>query len=264
MRLQVLLSCMNERDHSIIKRSNIQSDAVIVNQCSFDRIDRFEFVNYKNELCKVIFINTSERGLSRSRNMAIKNSNAEICLLADDDELFENDYEETIVNAFIKHKDAGVIAFSLNNGLRSYPSKKGYKKWIGAMRISSVQISFRRDLICSKNIHFDPKMGAGTGNGAGEEIKFLFDVIKHKIRILYIPHIIASINQTGRTPTSWFKGYNNEFFYNKGWSNRRILGYTGALLYAIYYSITKYPKYKMENSFFNALQLQIKGMFRKV
>ena len=85
---------MHQKDDSIIKKSNLQTDAVVVNQCDRDSIEDFFFLNKDNKRCHVIFISTTERGLSRSRNMAIKNAiDADICLLSDDDERFEDDYE---------------------------------------------------------------------------------------------------------------------------------------------------------------------------
>lgn len=43
MRLEVLISCMHQKDASIIQRTNIQSDVLIVNQCNENREERFDF-----------------------------------------------------------------------------------------------------------------------------------------------------------------------------------------------------------------------------
>lgn len=39
MTLNILISCMHQKDASIIKRSNVQSDVVVVNQCDHDSIE---------------------------------------------------------------------------------------------------------------------------------------------------------------------------------------------------------------------------------
>lgn len=88
-----LISCMYEKNANIIARSNIQTDVVVVNQCDYDSIEEFEFKNKKGVTCRAKFINTTERGLSRSRNMAIANSWGDICYMCDDDELLADDYE---------------------------------------------------------------------------------------------------------------------------------------------------------------------------
>ncbi len=234
MQICVLLSCMHQKDISIVERSNIQTDAVIVNQCDQDKIEKFSFINKKGKECHVKFIYTTERGLSKSRNMAIRNCEADVCLLADDDECFSDDYEDIVLSAYKKRPDAGVIAFSLiRKDLKKgkfYPreeKKLGFKQIFST---TSVQLSFKR----SNNIYFDEKMGSGTGNGGGEENKFLFDVRRKKIAMWYNPSIIATINPGEST---WFKGYNENFFKNHGWASRRSLGVCLSLLYCCYYVV---------------------------
>ena len=81
---------MYEKDKEIIKRSNIQSNCVIINQCNEDKKEELKIEN--NKTC--LWINSKERGLSRSRNMAIQNSDTDVCLIADNDEIFDDDVEE--------------------------------------------------------------------------------------------------------------------------------------------------------------------------
>ena len=93
MTLNLLIACMHEKDTSIIKRSNVQSDVVVVNQCDHDSVEEFDFLNKKGITCHAKFINTTERGLSRSRNMAIENAQkADVCYICDDDEYLVDDY----------------------------------------------------------------------------------------------------------------------------------------------------------------------------
>ena len=83
--VEILLSCMNEEDYSIISGSNIKTNTVIINQCSENSMNQININNNKY----VKWINSTERGLSKSRNMAIHNSCADICLIADNDEKFD-------------------------------------------------------------------------------------------------------------------------------------------------------------------------------
>ena len=50
-------------------------------------------------------IYTTERGLSKSRNLAIANAKTDICLICDDDEIFVDNYEEIILNAYYENKN---------------------------------------------------------------------------------------------------------------------------------------------------------------
>ena len=47
MRLEVLVSTMYQRDYDLIKKMNIKSDAVIINQCEEDNQKEFYHDNYR-------------------------------------------------------------------------------------------------------------------------------------------------------------------------------------------------------------------------
>lgn len=262
MTLEVLISCMHQIDASIIQRTKVKSDVLVINQCNADKQETFEFRNSNNEICKATVLYTTERGLSRSRNMAIYNANADICLICDDDEILEDDYVETIIRAFEQHPDMDILTFKVHSPRKfSYPDREKKIGYVGAMKTVSWQVAFRRLSIVEKKIRFDEKMGSGTGNGGGEENKFLFDCLKKGLKISYIPQWIASVAQTD---SQWFKGFTNEYFYNKGWTNRRLLGLPLAWCYIVFFSVMRRKKYRQDNTFFNALYYQFKGTFKRV
>lgn len=113
MTFNILISCMHQKDTCIIKRSNVQSDVVIVNQCNKDYIEEFDFFNKNGQKCHAKFICTRERGLSKSRNMAIRNAWGDICLICDDDEILADDCEERILAAYRENPGTALIAFAL-------------------------------------------------------------------------------------------------------------------------------------------------------
>ena len=100
MTLEVLVSCMHQTDISIIKRSNIQSDVLVINQHDVNDYQEYEFTNKRGEVCKARIISTTERGLSKSRNMAIAKSVGDICMICDDDEFFYSNSSELINEAY--------------------------------------------------------------------------------------------------------------------------------------------------------------------
>ena len=75
--LQILVSTMKQSDYSLLDKMNIVCDAIIVNQTDQESKHIFEYNNHK-----IIWINSSERGLSKSRNLLLKNSFAEYCIIA--------------------------------------------------------------------------------------------------------------------------------------------------------------------------------------
>lgn len=260
MKVEVLISCMHQTDASIITRTNVQSDVLVVNQCDKDEVEEHSFLNKKGEECHARIIHTTERGLSRSRNMAIRNATGDVCLVCDDDEYLYDDYYKGIAEAFEQNPDYDVIAFRVDYPRKTYPLQSRKIGYIDALKVSSVQIAFRRESVVRKYICFDEKMGSGTGNGGGEEIRFLFDCLKNKLKVYFIPYVIGSVSQAD---SQWFKGFTDTYFLNRGWSNKKILGIPLAILYDSYFAVTKYRMYSKENSFFNAFFCMLRGTFQK-
>ena len=247
MNLEVLISCMNQQDMRIAEQTGIQTDALIVNQCpqaecSDDvSLDRNASEVQSGSRGTIRMIRTNTRGLSKSRNLAIQHAVGDACLLCDDDEQLDPSYEDTIQKAYEALPDADIICFRISN----QPSRLTQKtqrltKWT-AMRIASWQITFRREPILKSGIRFDEDMGAGTGNGGGEEVKFLRDCIKAGLKAYYVPKRIGTVAQTEST---WFKGFDRDFFYKRGITNRYMLGLPLSILYAAYYTFAKKDLYK--------------------
>ncbi len=127
------------------------------------------------------------------------------------------------------------------------------------MKVSSWQISFRRQRLLDANVRFDPLLGAGTGNGAEEELKFLTDCEKAGLAIYYVPVEIASV---GQEQSTWFRGFTGEFFENRGATTRYILGFWLACGYALYYTLRKYSLYRKEISPWAALKATLRGIWK--
>ena len=67
--VEVLMSCMHQDGFDIAYRTKIDSDVLIVNQCDKDA---YEEITVNGHTWRMIY--TTERGLARSRNMALENS----------------------------------------------------------------------------------------------------------------------------------------------------------------------------------------------
>jgi glycosyltransferase involved in cell wall biosynthesis len=261
MKINVLISCMHEKDTNIIQRSNIQTDVVVVNQCDKDCIEEWDFINKQGQQCHAKFINTTERGLSRSRNMAIANSWGDICLICDDDEYLHDGYERLILQGYSEIPSASLIAFSLNRKdlTKHYPVEVRSLKFRQILKTSSQQLTFRKKDLEEKRIRFDVNLGSGTGNGGGEENKFQLDFKRKGLKIYYHPNCIATVNPG---ESQWFHGYTPDYFTTWGWSTRRIFG-NKSLAFVPYFVITHRNKYKGEISMMNALKCALRGWFEK-
>ncbi len=249
---EILLSCMFLSDSKeMIKRSHITSDTVIINQCDEE--------NYKEEnICNALLrtFSVTDRGLTKSRNLAISKSQADICIICDDDEIFNEGYEKAVLSAYDALPDADIIIFDMVDRPLKWGNSIKRLGYIDLMSVSSWQITFRREKLLASGVLFDENMGAGSGNGAEEEFRFLTQCRKAKLRIYHYPFRLASVAQTQST---WFKGFDEEFFVNRGNTTRYIMGLPLSVLYAAYYAFAK-RKQLSGMSMLRAFSYTVKGI----
>lgn len=253
MKLEILMSCMHQSDGSLIERSGITGDAVVINQSDHD-----DYAQYPTAHGRARMYTTAQRGLTRSRNMAIAHSQADICMFCDDDEVFVADYEQKILDAYARFPQADVIAFKIINWRASFPDQSREIRFPDTMKISSVQLSVRRESLMRTGVRFDELLGSGSGNGAEEELKFLLDCQKNGLKIYYVPVEVASLVDS---ESAWFGGFDRKFFYQRGATTRYILGLPTALAYAAYYAVKKRNMYKSNITMGGALAAMLKGMW---
>lgn len=250
--IEVLVSAMNLIDTSIFENSNIRSSALIINQCNCN-----DYVELRSKYGIIRSISTTERGLSKSRNLAISKAQGRYCLICDDDEILQKDYCKKIAEAFEKYPSAGIICFKIKYGDKKFSDKSYKVNFINSLRISSPQMVLNMDVIRKNKVHFDENFGSGTKLGSGEENIFLYDCLKKGIEIIYVPELIAKIK---KGESHWFNGYNDTYFYNRGIIIRRLMGKYIGTLYCLYFIITKYHLYRNDNKMLNSLKYIIKGV----
>lgn len=210
MTLEILLSTMYQNDFTILDKINLQSDAIVVNQGFNNSEFCFDYNGYN-----VKWINSTERGLTKSRNLALRNATADIVILADDDIQYVDGYQEKILKAYATLKDASIIAFNINsskdityrkhsNKIRKAPFYKNY---------SSVRLTFIRRIFEEYNIEFNEDFGAGSIYGSGEEAILLSQFRRKKLKVYEYPICISNVDSS---ESSWFNGYNDKYFYDIG------------------------------------------------
>ncbi|MEP0265659.1 glycosyltransferase family A protein [Dokdonia sp.] len=140
-------------------------------------------------------INTEERGLPQSRNMAIRNAIGEVCLVADDDVVYVPDLESIILNAYTTYPDAAVVTFQLQNSkgelFRKYPNvtrhtNSSYKT------VNGVVISFKKDILLENEVLYNSHFGLGATFSGANEYVFMRNVIKAKLPAYFIPKVILT------------------------------------------------------------------------
>ena len=151
MRLQVLISTMHQKDFGLLDKMNIQTDARVINQC--DKNDYSEF-DYNGHSIK--WFSFSERGVGLSRNSALMRADADVLLFADDDVVYEDGYEEMILQEFKNNPKASVMVFnlqSLNPDRPEFIDTKNHKlKITNCLKYGACRIAVKREAVVKKNI----------------------------------------------------------------------------------------------------------------
>ena len=260
MYTETLISTMNKKNKDdiikMIEEMNIQTDAVIINQNSNNE----DIIKLEKENKKIKIINKKNKGLSRSRNELLCACNGDIGIIADDDLQYLTNYNKLIEEAYNRNKDADIICFKVykeDKPLKKYGAKKCKVGFFKALQKSSVEITYRIRSIKENNIKFDEDFGSGSGKYiSGEENIFLADCLKKKLRIIYEPIFIARLKEKG--DSSWFKGYNEEYFKTKGATFYRINPKLSFIL-ILAFGLRKIKIYKEETSFHNAIKFMCAG-----
>lgn len=215
MKIEVLLSCMNQKDFSITEKMNLTTDILIVNQCDENKYEE-RIVNGKKQ--RMIY--TTQRGLSHSRNELLNNMKGDVGILCDDDVIYEKDYEEKIKKAYAE-LDADIIVFEVKVTRKGYDKnqsttttkEKKYKISFSHKYYTSTRITFRKESIYKRNIWFNVNFGAGSKYSSGEEALFIREARNKNLKIVECFEKIANVNHNIST---WFKGYDEKYFYDKG------------------------------------------------
>jgi Glycosyl transferase family 2. len=179
---------------------------------------------------------TTQRGLSRSRNMALIHAKGDICILADDDCVMSDGYEQMILKAFDRHPNATAITFNYYDPNKRTDNEKHIKKECEAPKrqsFSSVSLAFKREVILKAGVWFNVNFGAGSGFvSAGEESLWEFDMRNKGLKLFQCPEYITEVQQQNST---WFNGFNEKYYYDLGaFLSARFKGVT-KYIYQFYY-----------------------------
>ncbi|KUJ61883.1 hypothetical protein AR687_09990 [Flavobacteriaceae bacterium CRH] len=141
-------------------------------------------------------INSVEKGLSKSRNLALENAIGKILVIADDDIIYKETFITKIINAYHKFPDAGVIIFSAVNSegslIKKYPlNSKNNLNFFDILNASSIEITLNKSIIDEARIKFDKIFGLGGIFEIGEEAVFLSDLKKKNKQLVFEPDVIV-------------------------------------------------------------------------
>lgn len=221
--IQFLMSTLNNKLNYENIGLNID-ELLIVNQVDKKNKKSAEvWADYIRTKGGMVF-NAAERGLSKSRNRAIREATGTICVIADDDLIFDADAAERVQSVFAANPDADVITFQARDEegrpLRRYPAKPHTHTIWTAPNVLSVEIAFRRSAVLESKVTFDERFGLGAEFVSGEENIFIADLIRAGLSVIYFPTCI--VTHQGKTSGGQFQ--DDRVVVSKGAIIRRIYG----------------------------------------
>ncbi|WP_428231681.1 glycosyltransferase family 2 protein [Flavobacterium sp.] len=206
---------MQEQSETIYKEVDIEILISTMNKDSLDfLIPIFPFAHFSNFPILIVnqsqnetilasgysnirIINSFEKGLSKSRNLALEYAVGKILVIADDDVVYQQGFLSKIIASHNAYKDAAAITFSALQAegtfLKKYPSRSKTKmNSFDILNTSSIEITLKKKIIDTLGVSFDENFGLGSTFEMGEEAILLFDLKKKNEQLVFIPEIIIS------------------------------------------------------------------------
>lgn len=219
MKVQVLVSVMNQSFDAVVNRMRLDSDAVIINQCDRLGSEEKEYGGHR-----LRFYSFPERGIGRSRNEAIIRADGDICLFSDEDIVYEPGYASAVEEEFRRNPRADMILFNIEieESRRTYHiTERKRVHWYNCGRYGAVSFAVKRESLLSSGVTFSLLFGGGARYSNGEDSLFLKEFMGKGYRVYTSPEVIGREEARG---SSWFAGYNEKFFRDRGVLYRYLYG----------------------------------------
>ena len=163
---------------------------LIINQTTEDKILRSVYPTVR-------VINVFERGLSRSRNLLIANASKKIGLIADDDLVYVEGFDERVLSGFNRFNNAAAIKFCTTNfegvPFRKYPKVPvAHLNAMQRLNSSSIEMVLNIDVVQKSGIEFNTNFGLGSTFPLGEEGIFINDLHDAGYQVSHEPKIIVT------------------------------------------------------------------------
>ncbi len=254
MRVQVLASVMNQTLEEIREKMHLDSDAVIINQC--DRL-AFEELQYKG--CHLRMYSFLDRGIGRSRNEAILRADGDICLFSDEDIVYEPGYAEAIAREFERNPRADMILFNIaicEERQTYHITERKRVHWYNCGRYGAVSFAIRRESLIASGVTFSLLFGGGARYSNGEDSLFLREFMRKGYRVYTAP---VTIGREEEGESSWFRGYDEKFFHDRGVLYHYLYGWLGHAM-ALRFLLAHRDKMCKEASFGQAYRWMKNGI----
>lgn len=220
-RLQILISAVNKDPEELIGSMNLGCDAVIVNQLIGDFDEKIKKDGDQDyiqlfEGFEARVITRREKGVGLSRNTALEASDHELIQFGDDDIVYDDGYVSKVIAEFDAHPEADMLLFNVKAqaGRETYWNEDFAKvNWRNYGRYPAYAICARREALVGSGVKYSLLFGGGAPYMNGEDSLFLHDCLKAGLNIY---RTTVAIGKEKQGQSTWFKGYTDKFFFDRG------------------------------------------------
>ena len=224
MKLQVLVSAVEKDVESLPGKMGLETDAVVVNQCQ-----GYGYLEYQHKGRRIQCFSMAERGVGLSRNTALFHASGDICLFSDEDIVLYPGYEKAVLAAFEENPDGDIITFNFKvdpSRATYYNKEKKRIRWYNYGRYPTYAVAARLEALRRANVSFSLLFGGGARYSNGEDSLFLHDCLK---KGLHLYGVTEEIGEEVYRESTWFQGYNEKFFVDRGGLYHYLYGGLGKL-----------------------------------
>lgn len=224
MQLQTLVAALQQNKDTLPGTMRLEGDSIVINQC-----DTYGYYELESPGLSVRWFDCAERGVGLNRNTALLRADADVVLFSDEDIVYEPGYSQKVTDAFAREKDADIFIFNIEvtEERRTYytTERKQVHLW-NCGRYPSYSFACRLESLRRKNITYSLLFGGGARYSNGEDSLFIQECIRKGLKVMALP---ISIGREEPRPSTWFNGYNEKFFIDRG------------VLYKYMYGALAYP-----------------------
>ena len=252
--VQVLASVVDKEPHRLAEEMHIETDAIIVNQCG-----HYEAESFCHHGRKIQVFHMAERGVGLSRNTALMRADGDICLFSDQDIVYDAGYEGKILQAFEQCPAADMIVFNIEVGeeRRTYHNTQEKRvRWYNCGRYGAVSFAVKREKLLESGVTFSLLFGGGAKYSAGEDSLFLKQFMDKGYQVFASP---VTIGREREGDSTWFSGYHEKFFYDRGVLYHFLYGHL-ANLWALRFLLAHREKMCRELSVKEAYRIMRRGI----
>ena len=263
LKIEFLISTINRTNFDFLKSIFVNLDlddidVLVINQCEKKYIDKAKELKSTK---RIKIISVQDMGLSKSRNLALSNATGDICLIADDDIVYNANIFDRIRSDY-QNNSFDIITYSskIGNKLAQKNLDNGLIRlhnYRSLFSVMSIQISFSREKIIEKGLSFDNQFGIGSQYISGEENIFIKDAMDNDLKVGKSFFLIN--NHPEITNTSILT---QEILKSKGPLFKRMFNQWAAFFILIIFYLYKSPLIIKNTNFFNSFYISLIEMIK--